>query len=87
VEPRLCSPRGAPLERIFFLQETTPDTFQATGRASATALLLRSSFLPMYDAESVRAILAVAGQAALQTQAFRLGYASGVGLLDRLVKT
>ncbi len=84
VEPHLCSPRGAPLERIFFLQETTPDAVEETTPATATALLLRSCFLPIYDTESTQAVLAVAGRAALQAQVFRLGYATDAGLLDRL---
>ncbi|MBN1483583.1 MAG: hypothetical protein JXA37_02580 [Chloroflexia bacterium] len=87
LEPRLNSPRGAPLERLFFLQETTPDAIQQVGPTAATTLLLRSSILPIYDPEGTQAVLDVAGQAALQARTFRLGYATGAGLVDRLEKS
>ena len=83
-EPRLCSPRGAPVERLFFLQQAEADTIQAVRPATAAALVLRSAMLPVYDPEGMQAILDVAGQAAGQARAFLLGRATDGGLLDRL---
>ena len=83
-EPRLCSPRGMLVERTFFLQQVESDTVREIRPAAATTLLLRSSWLPIYDPEGTQSILEVAGQAAIQARPFLLGHASGNGLLDRL---
>ena len=83
-EPRLCSPQGAPVKRIFFLQQAEPDAVQEIRPAAATALLVRSSQLPVYDPEGTQAVLDVVGQAAAQAQPFLLGRATGNGLFDRL---
>jgi hypothetical protein len=83
-EPRLCSPQGAPVERIFFLQRAEADAVQETRPASAATLLLRSSMLPIYDPEGTQAVLDVAGQAATQARPFLIGRITDKGLLDRL---
>lgn len=84
LEPRYSSPQGRAVERLFFLQETSPDAIERVGAADATALLLRSCLLPVYDPESTQAVLDVAGQTTLQAETFRLGYHTGRELLDRL---
>ncbi len=76
VEPRLCSPEGAPVERIYFLQMAAPDAIVPAGPARAAALLLRSAVLPIYDAGAMGQLLEVAGRAATQAETFLLGRAS-----------
>jgi len=83
-EPRLCSPRGAPVERIFFLQQVEPNAVRGVRPAAATTLLIRSSLLPVYDPKATQAVLDVAAQVATQSQTFLLGRMTGDGLLDRL---
>ena len=83
-EPRLCSPYGAPVERVFFLQQAEPDEVREVRPAAATALLIRSTLLPIYDPKATQAVLNVAGQVAARARTFLLGRATGNGLLDRL---
>ncbi len=84
-EPRLCSPRGAPVERIFFLRQAETDTVQEVRQAAGTALLIRSSQLPLWDPEGMQTVLDVAGQAATQARLFGLGRMTDDGLLDRVM--
>lgn len=81
-EPRLCSPRGMPVGRVFFLQQAEPDAMQEVRPAAAATLLLRSSLLPIYDSQGTQVVLDIAGQAAAQAQPFLLGRATGNDLLD-----
>ncbi len=83
-EPHLCSPRGVPVERIFFLQQADSDAVREIGPAAATTRLLRSSLLPIYDPQGTQSVLNIAGQAAVQTRSFLLGRATDNELLDRL---
>jgi hypothetical protein len=83
-EPRLSSPRGAPVARILFLQDVETGAAVPAGDGMTAALLLRHSFLPVYDAEAMGTALGVAGQTALQAPALRRGYATGSDFLDRL---
>jgi hypothetical protein len=83
-EPRLCSPQGAPVERLFFLQQAEPDAVLGVRPAAAATLLIRCTQLPVYDPQAMQAVLDVVGQAAVQTRLFLLGRATGDGLFDRL---
>jgi len=73
-EPRLCSPDGAPVERLLFLQEAAPNTIEEARPTTATTLLLRASLLPIYDPSGTRTVLEVICRTALQSRSFRLGY-------------
>jgi len=84
LEPRLCSPQGAPVDRLFFLQQAEPDAVREVRPAAAATLLIRSTQLPVYDPQAMEAVLDVVGQAAIQTRLFLLGRATGDGLFDRL---
>ena len=84
LEPRLCSPRGAPVERLFFLQQAEPDAVREVRPAAAATLLLRSTQLPVYDPQAMQAVLDVVGQAAIHAGPFLLGRATGDRLFDRL---
>ncbi len=83
-EPRLCSPRGAPVGRLFSLRQADPDAVREVRPAAAAALLVRSAKLPLWDPEGMQAVLDVAGQAAAQSRSFLLGLMTGDGLIDRL---
>jgi len=83
-EPRLCSPQGAPLERIFFLRQADPDAVQESRPAAAATLLLRSAQLPIYDPEGTQAVLDVVGEAATQVRSFLIGSMTDDRLLERL---
>jgi len=84
LEPRLCSPQGAPVERLFFLQQAEPDVVREVRPAAAATLLIRSTQLPVYDPQAMQAVLDVVGQAAIHAGPFLLGRATGDGLFDRL---
>lgn len=84
-EPRLCSPHGAPVERIFFLRQAESDAVQEIRPAAAATSLLRSSQLPVYDPGWTQAVLDVAGQAATQARSFFVGRMTDAELLDRLM--
>lgn len=83
---RLSFAEGRIVERIFFPQETNPNTIQSAPPATATAFLLRSTFLPIDDPEAVEAILAVAGQTAQQSRCFLLGRMDTRDMIDRLLQ-
>ena len=83
-EPRLCSPQGAPVQQLFFLQQAEPDAVREVRPAAAATLLIRSTQLPVYDPKAMQAVLDVVGQAAVQTRLFLLGRATGNGLFDQL---
>jgi hypothetical protein len=74
-ELRLCSPKGAPVRRIFFLQQTAPNTVEVIPQAQAATLLLKSLLMPIYDAQAMQTLLTLAAQTAEQTENYRLGYA------------
>jgi hypothetical protein len=84
-EPRLCSPRGTPVERIFFLRQAESNTVQGIEPAGATTLLLRSSSLPIYDMQGTQSVLDVAAQAATQARSFLLGPAADNRFPERLL--
>lgn len=84
-EPRLCSPRGVPVGRLFFLRQAGPDAVEEVRPAAAAAQLIRSAKLPLWDPGGMQAVLDVAGQAAAQAQSFLLGPMTGDGLIDRLL--
>jgi hypothetical protein len=83
-EPRLCSPHGAPVGRIFFLRRAESDAVQEIRPAAAATQLIRSTQLPIYDPQGTQAVLDVAGQVAVQARSFLLGRVTGNGLFDRL---
>jgi hypothetical protein len=84
LEPRLCSPQGAPVERLFFLQQAEPDVVREVRPAAAATLLIRSTQLPVYDPQAMQAVLDVVGEATVHAEPFLLGRATGDGLFDRL---
>lgn len=74
--PRLCSPEGAPVRRIFFLQQAAPNTIEAIPQVRAATLSLKSLLMPIYDPQAMQTLLTLAAQTAEQAENYRLGYAS-----------
>lgn len=72
----LFSRDGAPIKRLFFLRETEADTCEPIKAVKAAALLLRSSFMPMYDAEALKRVIDTVTRTSLQAQAFLAGHAT-----------
>lgn len=83
-EPRLCSPDGAPVRRIFFLQQTEPNTVRSIQHVQAATSLLKSFLMPIYDPQAMQTLLALADQTAEQAESYQLGYASDAQFPARL---
>jgi len=74
--PRLCSPVGAPVKSIYFLQQALPDTRAPVTKPHATSLLVKAALLPVYDPLAMQSVLDVLAQTALQAQVGFVGRAS-----------
>lgn len=85
-EPRLCSPRGAPVDRVFFLGQTRPNEVQEVDTAHSATLLLRSTLLPAYDPVAMQTILDVTGQTVSQARSFLLGWATSQPWMEELLR-
>jgi len=83
-EPRLCSPEGAPVRRVFFLQQAEPNTVRSIRHVQAATSVLKSFLMPIYDPQAMQTLLALADQTAGQAESYQLGYASDAQFPARL---
>ncbi len=81
-EPRLCSPEGAPVRRIYFLREAEPDSVKPASDVASTTGVLKSFLMPAYDPQAMQTLLDLAAQTAGQAQNYFLGYATDETLLE-----
>jgi hypothetical protein len=55
--PDRCSPRGVPLEKVFFLEQDNANGVQQCGPDAAALRLLENTFAPLYHAAGMSRIL------------------------------
>jgi hypothetical protein len=75
--PARCSPLGAPLEKLFFLQRGGDHGVQPLGPVEGVTRLLQTAFIPYYRRDAVSGILdnlsALATQVPFHALSFQLG--------------
>jgi hypothetical protein len=85
---RFASPRGFPLQAIFFLTHNQRNTLTTPDQPTAAARLLARSFPPIWSARDVTTALRTVAQLAASTTCydfgFRIGRAAVETVLDRL---
>lgn len=73
----MCSPAGAPLERLYCLDRTAPQGVAPLSPGRALARLLQAAFIPYYRPEAVEAILerlsALVERMPIASLSYRLG--------------
>ena len=57
LDPAMCSPRGAPLEKVFFLQRTGEHGIAPCSPLDGVARLLQTAFMPYYNRAGMATIL------------------------------
>jgi len=80
-----CSPGGAPLEKLFFLNRTIGNGVEACGRIEGITRLLQTAFVPYYRPDAVDKILDNLGRLAEQVPFYTLGYQLGADVI-RLIR-
>jgi hypothetical protein len=77
LNPQMCSPRGVPLERLFFLERSDRHDVVPLAPVDGIARLMQTAFIPYYNRAGVAAILnhleALAEQVPFNTLSYRLG--------------
>jgi hypothetical protein len=81
LDPARCSPRGAPLRRLYFLDREGDRGIRPCAEVDGIAWLLRTAFLPYYRSEAVVLILNNLAILAEHVPFFTLGYELGTGVL------
>lgn len=79
--PAMCSPRGVPLERLFFLDRTAGAGVAACTPLDGVARLLQTAFVPYYRPEAVSGILERLALLAQQVPFYTLSYQLGADVL------
>ncbi len=77
LNPAMCSPLGAPLERLFFLDRTGAPGAHPCAPVDGIAQLLQSAFVPYYRPQAVSAILEHLTLLAEQVPFYTLHYELG----------
>jgi hypothetical protein len=77
LNPEMCSPRGVPLKKLFFLDKTAGQQVEQLLPVDGVARLLQTAFIPYYRPETVSNILdrlaLLAGQVPFYTFCYQLG--------------
>ena len=77
LNPAMCSPRGVPLEKLFFLNRTGAPGMAPVAPLEGTERLLQTAFVPYYRTDALPAILdrldLLAGQVPFYTLRYQLG--------------
>jgi hypothetical protein len=77
LNPAMCSPRGVPLEKLFFLDRTGAPGITPVEPLEGTTRLLQTAFVPYYRTDALPAILSrldlLAGQVPFYTLSYQLG--------------
>lgn len=77
LNPDLCSPLGAPLEKLFFLDREAPHPLAAIAPFDGVTRLLQTAFIPYYRPKAVSAILDRLAILAEAVPFYTLGYRLG----------
>ncbi len=56
-EPAVCSPRGVPLDKMFILDRTQPETLREMNPLEVTSRILQTAFIPWYRQDSLPLLL------------------------------
>jgi len=86
INPDLCSPQGAPLEKLFFLDRNDPDGVRAMAPIDGVTRLLQTAFIPFYLSESMPAILDRLANLADVIPFFSLSYRIGSDVINLIQK-
>ena len=85
--PARCSPAGAPLEKVFFLDRQAAHGVRAVRPVDAIASLLQTAFVPYYRAEAVPAILDHLALLAGRVPFYSLSYQVGEDVMQLIHST
>lgn len=80
----LFSNRVAPLERVFFLEHGQENVIQPLDAADAMTTLLSQSYLPTWDADSLRAVTDLSARIAGRVPASRLAFVPDKSVVEFL---
>jgi len=81
LNPAHCSPQGAPLEKLFFLDRTAPHGVAPCAPLDGVARLLQTAFVPYYRPQAVSGILERLALLAQQVPFYTLSYQLGADVL------
>lgn len=84
--PEMCSPRGVPLKKIFFLDRNAPQTIDSVRDFDAVVNIMRTAFYPIYRPEAVEKILARLSSLPGAVGFYTLAYERGSNVLGTIVK-
>jgi len=83
-DPRMCSPGGVPLTKLFFLERTTPPGMRRICESEAVQRLILNSFIPFYDREAVNRIMDRMTLLSHQVPCYGLSYELGSDVLSQI---
>lgn len=69
-----CSPEGVPLTKVFFLRQDAVNSVQPFAPSEVTTALLRTAFLPYYNADGMSKILDSFARLVVQVPFYTLGF-------------
>lgn len=84
MNPDLCSPRGAPLEKVFFLEKNGSEGVGFFAPIDGVTRLLQTAFIPYYLSEMIPAILDRLASMAERVPFSTFSYRIGSNVLDIL---
>jgi hypothetical protein len=77
INETLCSPHGAPLGKIYFLDRQAPAGIHSVNPADAYTRILQTAFIPYYRSDAVEKImdtlLRLTGKVSMYTMSYQLG--------------
>jgi len=76
------SPRGVPLEKVFFLRHAASNQVRRQDGTAAASKLLTRSFLPLWDAEGMGFSLDVCARVAGTVPCYELGFVPDHNVID-----
>ena len=85
-DPTICSPIGARLEKLFFLDRHQNETLRDLRPLEVTSRVLQTAFVPWYRKDSLPLILERVGVLAENTQCLTLSYKLGGDGLETILK-
>lgn len=85
LNPAMCSPRGAPLEKLFFLDRTEVPGVEVCTSSDGITRLLRTAFIPYYRTDAIPGILDNLGLLAGKVPFHLLSYQRGSDVLQLIL--
>ena len=84
-DPEMCSPLDAPLEKMFFLDRSQPQTIRETNTIEVTSRVLQTAFVPWYRKETLPLILERVALLSESKRSLTLSYKLGQDGLETLL--